>query len=228
MITGVGRGIGLGLARRYLSSGNRVFGTVRDLSAPGVKELTSSFGEHFTPVVCDVREESSVSKAAASIAEQTEALDLLINNAGVAPEEAGAEIADIDPAQMGLAFDVNVLGPVRVLKAVYPLLLKGDDPKVVMISSVVGSMGLTRGGRGIPYCVSKAALNMLTLLASFHLTEKGVQIAAVHPGWVKTDMGGPEADISIEEAAEALQATIEGLSPSSPVYVDNRGREIPW
>jgi NAD(P)-dependent dehydrogenase (short-subunit alcohol dehydrogenase family) len=228
LITGASRGIGQALARRYLAAGWKVFGSCRNLEAAGIRELQSEFGERFAALSFDVRDGGAVRQAARETAAMEDGLELLINNAGIAPQEPGHGAAEVDETQLSLAFDVNVLGPLRVLKAFYPLLEKGRDPKVVMISSIVGSMGLTRGGGSIPYCVSKASLNMLTLLMHFRLREKGIPIAAVHPGWVRTDMGGQGGELSPEESAGALAEVIERLSLDSPVYMDYRGKELPW
>ncbi len=228
LITGVSRGLGNGLARQYLSKGNRVFGSCRDPRDEGVRNLADEFGERFEPLLFDVRDEDTIREAAEKTARGTDGIDILINNAGIAPEEPGTGPTEVSPDQIALAFDVNVLGPVRVLTAFYPLLRKGREPKAVMISSTAGSMGLTRGGRSIPYCVSKASLNMLTLLLHFRLKEQDIPIAAIHPGWVRTDMGGQGASIPPEESAEALMNLIDGLTVNSPVYMDYRGEELPW
>jgi NAD(P)-dependent dehydrogenase (short-subunit alcohol dehydrogenase family) len=228
LITGTSRGIGAALTRRYLESGWKVFGSCRDPKAAGIQELQREFDGRFAPLTFDVRDEEAIRKAARQAASVEDGLELLVNCAGIAPEEPGHGVTDVEEAQISLAFDVNVLGPLRVLKAFYPLLQKGRHSKVVMISSNVGSMGLTRGGRGIPYCLSKASLNMLTLLMYFRLKEKDIPIAALHPGWVRTDMGGPDGSLTPEESAAALTEVIEKLSLDSPVYMDYRGEELPW
>jgi NAD(P)-dependent dehydrogenase (short-subunit alcohol dehydrogenase family) len=228
VITGVSRGIGNGFARRYLADGHFVYGTVRDPEAPGVRSLRQQHPDRFIVLRLDVREESQVREALRDVAERTDGIELLINNAGVAPEEPGFGVLEMDPSQLGQAFDVNVLGPLRMLKAFYPLLRQGRNPRVVMISSVVASMELTRGGREVPYCVSKAALNMLTLLAYYRLREDRIPIVALHPGWVKTDMGGSGAQLSVDESVSAMVRVIDQLNLKSPVYLDYRGKPLPW
>jgi NAD(P)-dependent dehydrogenase (short-subunit alcohol dehydrogenase family) len=228
LITGISRGLGLALARRYLQDGWKVFGSCRNLEGEGVKRLRSEYPDRFSPLLFDVREENAIAEAAGKAAAEENGLELLINNAGIAPEEPGHGVLDVEEQQLSLAFDVNVLGPLRVLKAFYTMLQEGRGAKVIMISSSVGSMSLTRGGRGIPYCLSKASLNMLTLLMHFRLKEKDIPIAAVHPGWVRTDMGGSGASLSPEESARKIADVVDGLNADRPVYMNNRGEELPW
>lgn len=227
-ITGVSRGIGQGFARAYLEAGWRVIGTARNSDSEGLRELRAAYPDRFTAVELDVSDPASVHAAAEAIRGETEALELLINNAGMAvtPDEQGIE--DIDEEDVARVFDVNTLGPLRVLKALLPLLRRGDGAKVVNMSSSAGSISGQGGGRGVPYCVSKGALNMLTKLLSFHCREEGMPIVALHPGWVRTDMGGPGGALSVEESVQGMMQVIADLSEDSPLYVDYSGRELTW
>jgi NAD(P)-dependent dehydrogenase (short-subunit alcohol dehydrogenase family) len=227
-ITGVSRGIGNGFARAYLDRGDRVFGTVRDVSAPAVKELQGQYPQTFTAVEMDVSDRASVDRAAEEIARHTEAIDLLINNAGMSVTPDEKSIEDIDEADVQRVFNVNTLGPLRALQALLPLLRKGSDAKVVMISSSAGSISGQGGGRGVPYCVSKGALNMLSKLLYFHCRDEGMAIVALHPGWVRTDMGGPGGALSVEESVAGMMNVIDHQTTESPIYVDYTGREMAW
>ncbi len=226
-ITGVSRGIGLAPAKEYLNRGERVIGTIRT-PTEAIRELRNEHSNQFNTVEMEVTDHESVRGGAAEIGRIVDSIDILINNAGMSPGEPGARIEDIVEEDMQKAWDVNVLGPVRCLKALHPLLQRSDGAKVVMISSTAGSMGRTGGGRGMPYCVSKAALNMTTLLLHFRLAEESIPIVAMHPGWVRTDMGGSEAALSPEESARSMVETIEAITPDGPVYIDYRGEQIPW
>ncbi len=227
-ITGVSRGIGKGLARAYLERGDRVFGAVRDVNAPGVKELQSEFAQTFTPVNMDVSDRASVDNAAGEIARHTDAIDLLINNAGMAVTPDEKTIEDINEDDVQRVFNVNTLGPLRTVQALLQLLRKGTDPKVVMISSSAGSISGQGGGRGVPYCVSKGALNMLSKLLYFHCRDEGMAIVALHPGWVRTDMGGSGGALSVEESVQGMMKVIDQQTTESPIYVDYTGREMAW
>ncbi|NBC29690.1 MAG: SDR family NAD(P)-dependent oxidoreductase [Spirochaetes bacterium] len=227
-ITGVSRGIGNGLARAYLERGDRVFGTVRDVNASGVKELQAEFAQTFTPVKMDVSDRSSVEEAAGELQRQADAIDLLINNAGMSVTPDEQRIEDISEEDVQRVFNVNTLGPLRTLQALLPLLREGTDPKVVMISSSAGSISGQGGGRGVPYCVSKGALNMLSKLLSFHCRDERMAIVALHPGWVRTDMGGPGGALSVEESVAGMMKVIDQQTTESPIYVDYAGREMAW
>lgn len=227
-ITGVSRGIGLGFARAYLSSEHQVFGTVRDINGEAISRLKREHPQNFTPVEMDVSDRGSVRAGVQEIRNHTDRLDLLINNAGVAREPDEQSIDDISEEDVRDVFNVNVLGPLRCVQEFVPLLRKGNDAKVVMIGSNAGSISSQGGGRGVPYCVSKAGLNMLTKLLYFHLRDEGIALTALHPGWVRTDMGGGNAALSVEESVAGMQQIIEKLGFDSPLYQDYRGNELPY
>ena len=205
-----------------------MYGAARNPESEGIQKLQQQFPERFTPVRMDVTDGSSIAKAAESVAGETESLDLLVNNAGMAATPDEKRIEDIDEDDVAKVFDVNTLGPLRVLKAFVPLLRKSEGAKVVMISSSAGSISGQGGGRGVPYCVSKGALNMLTKLLSFHCREDGMPIVAIHPGWVRTDMGGSGASLSVQESVASMMQVIDELTTDSPLYVDCKGREMSW
>jgi NAD(P)-dependent dehydrogenase (short-subunit alcohol dehydrogenase family) len=108
------------------------------------------------------------------------------------------------------------------------LLEASDEPKVAMISSTAGSIGETGGGRMVPYCVSKSALNMLTKLLHFRLRELDIPIVALHPGWVRTDMGGSSARLTVKDSVEGMAEVIASQKLDSPLFRDYRGEPVPW
>ncbi|MFW6387665.1 MAG: SDR family oxidoreductase, partial [bacterium] len=206
-ITGASRGIGLGFTRAYLAAGNRVFAAARNPAAETLSALHAEYPDTLTPVKMDVSDRASVDRGAAEIAEHGDSLDILVNNAGIAKKPDEQRIEDINEVDISEVFNVNTLGPLRVTQALFPLLRKSRYAKVVMISSSAGSIASQGGGRGVPYCVSKAGLNMLTKLLYFHCKEEGIATVAVHPGWVRTDMGGAGA-LSVDESVEHMMQLI--------------------
>ena len=229
-VTGISRGIGLGTARQYLSSGNRVIGTVRKPNE-AVKALQSEFGDSLELVTLDVRDRKAVDAAAREIEAKHEAIDIVICNAGVNPAAGLSEIVslpDLDDEAMLDTFDVNVVGPLRIARAFYPLLAKGTHPKLVVISSGVGSLERTGNGTLVPYSISKTAVNMLWRRLHFLLEDDGIALLALSPGWVKTDMGGAGADITIEESAEGIEKVISGCDRNTHPYQNYQGSAIPW
>jgi len=225
LITGANRGLGLGFTRHYLESGWRVLAAARDPDASAeLAELTARFGEMLTLFQLELTSEPSIAAAAADIGDT--AFDLVINNAGTLPDEAfGAWTAQA----FARAFAVNATGPALVAQAVAPKMKHGS--KLVNISSGLGSCGLAiEPGTGLDaYAASKAALNMITARLAAKLEPRGVIVVACDPGWVRTRMGGPDADLSVDESIGAITATIDGLTPAdSGRFVSRHGQDVPW
>lgn len=225
LITGANRGLGLGFTRHYLARGDRVFATARH---PGdcaeLNELAAQFPDTLKTFELELTSEASISAAAASIGNVE--LDLLINNAGALPDEPfGSWTAEA----FATAFSVNATGPALVAQAVAPNMKRGS--KLVNISSGLGSCGRAiEPGTGLDaYAASKSALNMITARLAAKLEPLGVIVAACDPGWVRTRMGGPNADLSVDESIGAITATIDGLtSVDSGRFISRNGEDVPW
>lgn len=227
-ITGVSRGIGLGFAEHYLKAGWDVYGSLRNPDNEAVKKLAKRYKERFTVFTMDVADYQSVRRGAAEVRERTDHIDLLINNAGINAGPNAATVGEISHEKMHAAFDVNVMGPLYCVQEFLPLLEASDAAQVVMISSTAGSIGETGGGRMVPYCVSKSALNMLTKLLHFRLQESDISIVALHPGWVRTDMGGSNARLTVGDAVAGMAEVIAERQPGGPLFLDYRGEPVPW
>jgi NAD(P)-dependent dehydrogenase (short-subunit alcohol dehydrogenase family) len=227
-ITGISRGIGLGFAEHYLKNGWDVYGSLRNPKNEAVQKLARTYEERLTVFQMDVSAYESVRRGAAEVRERTDHIDLLVNNAGINAGPNAPTIQEISHEKMHAAFDVNVMGPLYCVQEFLPLLERSDGAKVAMISSTAGSIGETAGGRMIPYCVSKSALNMLTKLLHFRLRDLDIPIVALHPGWVRTDMGGSNALVSVKESVEGMAEVIASQSADSPLYRDYRGEPLPW
>lgn len=227
-ITGANRGIGLAFAKGYLDRGARVFGTTRNPDDKNIRSLSANYPDRFIAVSMDVADRESVARGAEEIASRVDSLDILINNAGTNTFDDEKRVEDISEENIQRVFDVNTVGPLRVVQELIPLLRNSEKGKVAMISSTGGSIAHQQGGRVVPYCVSKAGLNMLTKLLYFHLREDGVATVALHPGWVRTDMGGPGGALSPEESVAGMITAIDELTTESQLFVDYRGEELPW
>jgi NAD(P)-dependent dehydrogenase (short-subunit alcohol dehydrogenase family) len=225
LITGANRGLGLGLAMEFRSRGWRVFGTCR--RAADTPILTQAGIEALR---VDVADESGVAAVLRHLATLTGSLDVLINNAGINPAPRDLTVADVPIALIAETMQVNVLGALRMLQAVLPLLRQSLNPRVVNISSGAGSLAHNSAQRPQPaYCLSKAALNMLTRRAARDLTD--VTVVSISPGWIRTDMGGADAKLGVTEAATALAETIEQLNQThSGQWLDRFGQpsEYAW
>lgn len=230
LITGASRGLGLCLAARYLEMGGTVFACAREPASKPLAELKEKYGGSLIPIKMDVASTEAVNKAAAAVARYTDKLDLIINNAGIHSDTSFNAIESTNLDDCVTVYDVNAVGPLRVVKSFLPLIAKSGRGLIVNISSESGSISTAVRTREFDYCMSKAALNMGTKLLHNYLKGKGVNVVAVHPGWMRTDMGGPNADLDPYENAVQLVELfnkIKGDTDGS-VFIDNQGREHPW
>lgn len=241
LITGTNRGLGLALTSVCLARGDQVFATTRRLPGDqsGLASLSASFGERLHIVKMEVGDPTSVDRAWQAIGARVGAIDWLINNAGVNPSPPGtgqpagrAALPELDPEIVSATVRTNALGPLLVIQRGLDLLRNGSSPRVVNISSQRGSLTLAarlRGGADYAYTISKAALNMFTCLAAAELQADGISVVAVHPGWVRTDMGGPRARLTPDEAAQALITLIDGLTlQDTGKFFNWDGTPHPW
>ena len=168
-------------------------------AAAGEKAANSLPGEvHFLPM--DVSDDLSIEMAAKAFGERKENLDVLINNAAIYPDE-NLNILTISRDQLVKTFQTNTFGPIRVTQAFLPFLKMSTEPRIINISSGYGAMdGLSHT---VPsYCLSKLALNGVTIMFDQALRSDGIAVYVMCPGWVRTDMGGPTATRSVEEGAD--------------------------
>jgi NAD(P)-dependent dehydrogenase (short-subunit alcohol dehydrogenase family) len=229
LITGATRGLGFCFARRYLEAGALVFAGVRELSAPGILQLQQDYGDNIIPVVLEVTDTSSVGLAVHVIGTYTDHIDILINNAAIHNDTSFEllESADIDDCLR--VYDVNSLGPLRVVKALLPMIRNSNEAKVINISTESGSISTCGREKEFDYCMSKAALNMAAKLLANYLGKDGITVLAVHPGWMRTDMGGRNADLDPYETACQMVEIFEHVKASNnPVFIDNKGNAYPW
>lgn len=177
----------------------------------------------------DVTSSSSVNAAAAEVAERFSSIDVLVNNAAILPEQGRGPLPEL-AIDVGLnVYNVNALGPLRVTQAFLPLLEKGQRRLIVNVSSEAGSIGDCWRKDEFLYCMSKCALNMQTMILKNLLAPQGFDLLAIHPGWLRTDMGGPNADIDPKEAAEGIfRLTNQPRQAGATTYIDYQGRPMHW
>ncbi|SDG48897.1 NAD(P)-dependent dehydrogenase, short-chain alcohol dehydrogenase family [Limimonas halophila] len=222
LITGASRGIGLAFARRLAADGWRVHGCCRmPEKARALKDVEGDVECHRL----DVTNGLHLRALGRELAD--EPLDLLINNAGIfGPRGGFGRIAYEDWLQV---FDVNTLGPMRVAEAFVRHLERAESPKLINLSSRLGSIAENDSSGWHLYRSSKAALNMVTKCMAIDLAPRGVVVAALHPGWVRTDMGGRSAPVVPDDSVDAMLATIDrlGTDDSGGFYASD-GEPIPW
>ena len=210
LITGTNKGVGLELTKIYAARGDTVYAACRDPA--GASALAEVPGEVvILPLV--VGDSGSVTAMAEQLAGVT--IDIVINNAGMkGPEFEQQNTYAMDFDGWAETFNVNSMGPVRVMQALMPNLKQAEAAKVVTITSQMGALSLDMPAAHA-YCASKAAVNKFMRLASIDLKKDSVAVGLIHPGWVQTDMGGPRADLTPQESAEGIVAVVDQLSMDS-------------
>ncbi|QAY67058.1 SDR family NAD(P)-dependent oxidoreductase [Paenibacillus protaetiae] len=237
-VTGADRGLGFALALQLARAGYRVFAGRYMPDWHALDEAPPELASRIAPIPLDVASGESVERAAQLIADRAGHIDLLINNAGIAGGHEGSILgpANIDFGLVRRIYEVNAMGPLRVTSALSGLLAKGSGKIVVNISSEAGQINQTWREGWYGYCMSKAALNVQTNIMHNELRKLGGKALAVHPGWMKTYMGGERnenAAIEPEEAAESITNYIQGYigetaERAHPPFVDYTGAEMPW
>ena len=205
LITGANRGIGLELARQYAEAGWRVIGTARK---PDQANALTGIGAE--AMALDVADQTSVERLAHALTDQP--IDVLINNAGRQP--LFWSLADIDFDEFETVLRINTIGPVRVVRALLPNLRAGALRKVINVSTNLSSMAGNDEGGFYVYRESKAALNMFTRSLAAELGPEGFTCIVLHPGWVRTDMGGPDASLDAKESVVGIRRVIDDLRPT--------------
>ena len=221
LITGAGRGIGLEFARQYLAAGWQVIALQRSasdaLSALPVQQ-------HLKVLLCSLTDDKALADTLATLDGQT--IDVLINNAGTMNDKG---FGDFDRDDWRRVFDINVYTPQSVSELLADNVAASDNGRIVTVSSMLGSMALNTSGGLYAYRASKAAANALMKSMAVDLAPRGIVAAALHPGWVRTDMGGPQATLDTTASVSGLRDVIRSLDASrAGELIDFKGKTLPW
>lgn len=220
LITGANRGLGLEFARQFNAKGYHVIGTARK---PQQAKKLEALGVQVEQL--DVTDASSVSHLAKQLKNQP--IDILVNNAGILVRDRN--LNDLKIKDLERTLQVNTIGPMRMVKALMPNLKAGHEKRIVNISSRLGSIEENTSVGYYSYRASKAALNQLNRSLSNELQRKGFITIAIHPGWVRTDMGGHFATYSTKSSIKRILRVLEGLTPQdSGRFFDLNGKPLPW
>lgn len=231
MITGANRGLGLEFARQYAAAGWRVLGTYRNAADSG--ELLEMAGrDNFEALALDVSDFDAIAALAGEL--RGESIDVFLSNAGLFGPKPGAEsdlrqsFGHIDYGIVRKVLTVNTLAPLKCAEAFVEHIARSSGRKFVALSSIEGS--ISRAKRGLyAYRTSKAALNMVTRLLSGDLAPRGITVASICPGWVKTRMGGEMARLELEPAIADVRALIARLGPAdSGSFIESPGNPAPY
>ena len=218
LITGANRGIGLELAKAYAAAGDRVFATCRSPDgAEALNALAAGSDGKVTVHDLDVGDGASIAALGAALGDTP--IDILINNAGV---NGGSQtLADMDFDAWAEALNIMTIGPFRVVQALLANLKASAGAKVMTVTSQMGASTWPYGG-SYAYCSAKGGVNRVMQGLAKDLKRDGIVVSMIHPGWVKTDMGGAGADITPEESAAGIHTVIAGLS------LEGTGRFYKW
>jgi NAD(P)-dependent dehydrogenase (short-subunit alcohol dehydrogenase family) len=219
LITGTNRGIGLEFVRQFAADGWRVLaGCRRPDKADALKEIKGDVVVH--PI--DVARPDHIRDWARRL--QGQPIDILINNAGHGGDDEAA-----DPEVWARVLQINVIGAFEMARSFRPNVEASDRKMIVNLSSRMGSIGDNREGGSYSYRSSKAGLNAAMHSFALDIKEKGVTVLLFHPGWVKTDMGGPDATIDVETSVKGMRRKIDAATlEDTGKFFNYDGKEIPW
>jgi NAD(P)-dependent dehydrogenase (short-subunit alcohol dehydrogenase family) len=220
LITGAGRGLGLEFTRQYAAAGWSVVAGVRNPS-----HATELADLNVETVALDMADAESILQAAESL--RGRSFDVLLNNAGVYGESQ--QFGHIGMDEWERVMLVNAIAPLKMAEAFLPHLLAGQKKLMVFLTSKMGSISDNSSGGAYIYRSSKAALNAAVKSLSIDLGPRGVTTLLLHPGWVKTDMGGPNAMIAAVESIAGMRQQIEQMEPGQALkFLDYAGTSLPW
>ena len=224
LITGANRGLGLEFVTQYARDGWQVIACTREPnSATALTSLSAQFA-NIRIVALDVNDFSQIDQVAKQLA--SEKIDVLINNAGIYPSSSWGKVNYDDWAQ---AFRINTMAPLKMAEAFLPHVASSELKKIVTLSSKMGSLDDNTSGGSYIYRSSKAAVNMVMKSLSIDLKTKGIASTILHPGWVQTDMGGPNGLINAEQSITGLREVIAALTlGNSGRFIAYDGKEIAW
>ena len=227
LITGANRGLGFEFVKQLTVRENHIFATCRDPNHAG--ELKAWGNKHSNVSIhqLDVTDDDSIQSLAAELGGRP--LDWLINNAGISGEE-GVTVGNIERNNFLEVINTNCLGPLNVSELLLPQLRLSQDKLIVCVSSKMGSISSNERGRSYAYRTSKAALNCAMRSFAIDVADLGIQVMLLHPGWVKTDMGGENAPLTSEESVKSMLQVIEKNKKDSQaeVLLSYDGSVIHW
>ncbi len=226
LITGANRGIGFEFSRQYAAEGWRVFACSRRPSQEIGKLAEKHPGLVENPLL-DVSDRDRIEQLGRTLS--GEPIDLLISNAGIYPDSGSRGFGHTDYGKWMEAFSVNTMATLKLAETFIEQVSRSTLKTIAVVTSKMGSISDNTGGSDYLYRSSKAAVNMVVKSLSIDLGPLGITAVLLHPGWVKTDMGGPGALISVEESVSGMKRVIAGLSiGDSGKFIGYDGKTVPW
>ena len=228
LITGANRGIGLEFSRQFAADGWCVLACSRHPEkSDALNKLAAKYPEQITVHALDVADHEQIKRLAQTLANKS--IDLLISNAGVYSGPKGCSFGDIDYEAWAYAFLVNTMAPLRMAEAFTPQIKRSSKKIIVTITSKMGSVADNSRGGSYIYRSSKSAVNMVVKSLAIDLRSIGIIAVLLHPGWVRTDMGGPSGLISTKQSVSGMRNVIcQLVLADSGKFIAYDGQIIPW
>lgn len=228
LITGANRGIGLEFARQYAEDGWQVLACCRHPdTADALNKLAAHYPELIKIYPLDMADHAQIERLAQTLT--NESIDLLINNAGIYPASDASGFGHTNYAEWMTAFSINTMAPLKMAEAFAQHIARSKQKTMVTLTSLMGSIADNGSGGNYLYRSSKAAANMVVKSLAVDLSQKGITSVSFHPGWVKTDMGGPNAMISATKSVSGMRKVISNLTlADSGKFLDYDGNVLPW
>jgi NAD(P)-dependent dehydrogenase (short-subunit alcohol dehydrogenase family) len=228
LITGANRGIGLEFCRQYASDGWRIIACSRNPeNSDALNKLADQYQDQIQLQPLDVADHLQIDGLAQTLA--NESIDLLINNAGIYPVSDNRGFGHSDYAEWGKAFRINTMAPLKMAESFVAQIARSQHKTIVTITSKMGSIADNGSGGSYLYRSSKVAVNMVVKSLAIDLKPSGITAVVFHPGWVKTDMGGPNAMISSAQSVTGMRQVISKLTlADSGKFFGYDGQVIPW
>ena len=224
LITGTNRGIGLEFTQQYAADGWNVIACCREPKSAGALQVLANTYKNIEIVTLDVADFVQIDAVALQLKDHK--IDVLINNAGVYPESS---LGDVNYDDWASAFKINSMAPLKMAEAFMPHIVKSRLKKVATLSSKMGSIDDNSGGGSYIYRSSKTAVNMMMKSLAIDVKTNGVSVVTLHPGWVQTDMGGPNGLVNTQTSVTGLRKVIADLSlENSGKFIAYDGKEIAW
>ena len=228
LITGANRGLGLEFSRQFAADGWRVLACSRNPEkSDELNKLAALYPELIKILALDVSDHAQIERLGQELSD--ESVDLLINNAGTYPKLSVNGFGHTDYAEWMQMFRINTMAPLKMAETFAAQIARSEQKICVVITSKMGSIEDNSGGGNYLYRSSKTAVNMVVKSLAIDLQPAGIISVVIHPGWVKTDMGGPNALISTEQSVSGMREVINNLSKNdSGKFFNYDGQEIPW
>lgn len=227
LITGANRGLGLEFCKQYARDGWNVLACCRQIEKAGELTQLAQANQNVSVFALDVSDLRQIDALAKQL--DGTAIDVLLNNAGIYGDVAGHGFGNLDYAQWQQNMQINVFAPVKMTEVFLPHLQRGKLKTVVAMSSLMGSMADNGSGGSILYRSSKAALNAAMKSISLDIRHKEIAVLILHPGWVKTDMGGMNAPMESPESVAKMRDTIANFTlAQTGEFLRYDGTILPW